>query len=89
MAVEATYEVNATPLPVPEGDAPAYEVSVYRFIKAGICGPFTDSEIVEDIDAWLLLNGFVRTEEFGALCQNGFRSAACVPVGVQSLRAVG
>jgi hypothetical protein len=89
MAVEATYEVNATPVPVPEGDAPAYRVSIYRYIRAGICGPFTGDEIVGDVDACLLLNGYVRTNEFGALCQNGYRSAECVPVGEQSLRATG
>lgn len=71
-----TYSVDVTPSF--DGLAPQYEVSIYRTIRGGICGPTGDETTVSSlssVDAWLTGRGFSRTSNFGPVCTNGFASA--------------
>lgn len=77
---EARYEVNVTPVGF-DGLTPTYEVMVYRFIKAGICGPFAGPVTVTGLDGvhdkvgdW----GFLITSDFGPVCANGFATATAI-----------
>ena len=72
-----TYEVNVTPKEF-DGLSPVYEVMIYRSIEAGICGPYTDTELVvglDGVDEWLADLGFERQGPFGEVCHNGFATS--------------
>ena len=76
--MKTTYEVNVTPLEF-DGLTPIYEVMIYRYREAGICGPSSSTETVAGLDAvdvWLEQRGFKRQGEFGKVCRNGFATAA-------------
>jgi hypothetical protein len=80
---DATYEVNVTPVGF-EGLTPVYEVMLYRYVKAGICGPFSETVRVvglANVRNAIIDMGYAPVEEFGPVCANGFASAKVVPLG--------
>jgi hypothetical protein len=64
-----------------DGLTPQYEAMLYQSVEAGVCGPFSEKVLVdglEGVDAQVQAWGFVRVEEFGAVCANGFAEALVV-----------
>lgn len=56
---EMTYELCVARVPERTERLPKYKVFVYRYIHAGICGPFTEqvevtgmAEVVKQAEAW-------------------------------------
>lgn len=71
-----TYTVSVTPRF--EGLTPKYDALVYVNRTAGVCGPFSEDhscDSLDEVDEWLLAQGFVRSDEFGPVCSNGFADA--------------
>lgn len=81
---EQSFTLNVAPDGF-DGLFPVYELSIYRMVKAGVCGPFTgepERVIARDglaaVDRWLHSQGFVRVGDFGPVCANGFASAPVI-----------
>lgn len=73
---EATFEVHITPRFA--GVHPLWDVTVYKSIPAGVCGPaeeFTVDATFAALDAALATFQYERTSEFGPVCANGFATA--------------
>lgn len=78
-APTATETFSACVTPSLDGLNPRYEVMVYRMVRGGICGPFSEDVTVNslaEVDAQLAKWGFKRTGEFGPVCTNGFAEAS-------------
>lgn len=60
---QVTDEVYVTPVGF-DGLLPTYEVMVYRSVHAGVCGPFTDTEIVTGLDGVFEFTVLDRTDKF-------------------------
>jgi hypothetical protein len=81
MSAIERFEVNATPVGF-EGLTPKYEIMLYRSVKAGICGPFSETVTVVGfpaIAAKVYEWGYVITDFFGPVCANGFATAPVSP----------
>lgn len=80
---EQSFTVDVTPAGF-DALFPRYEVSIYRMIEGGVCGPFVEPVVVTArdgllaIDRWLASHGFVRVGDFGPVCANGFASAPVI-----------
>lgn len=76
---DTTYEACITRIENKPGDLMnRYKVMVYRYIHAGICGPFTEEvevngmgTVIEVMNAW----GFEMTDFPGPVNSNGFAIA--------------
>ena len=75
------WEVNVTPIEF-DGLTPIYEVTVYRWRWAGVCGPAETANVagLDAVDEWLDLHGYERTTDYSDVCGNGFATAELVVV---------
>ena len=75
------YEVNVTPIEF-DGLTPVYEVTVYHWRWAGVCGPAETANVagLDAVDDWLEMNGYERSSDYGDVCGNGFATAELVVV---------
>jgi hypothetical protein len=82
MTTIVAYDIDVTPKGF-NGLTPLYEVSLYRRVRAGVCGPFSEAVTVEGfgaIDKAVNAMGYKRTGEFGPVCANGFATAPAEPL---------
>lgn len=76
---DAKYTVSVTPSF--DGLVPKFSALIYRMVKAGVCGPFSDEPVLsslDEVDRWLNANGFTRVSGYGQVCAAGFASADLV-----------
>lgn len=82
MEESTTHEINVSPAGF-DGILPRYELTVYVWREAGICGPAEEGSVVgyDNIDLWLSARGYSRLSAFGPVCTNGFATATIKRTG--------
>jgi hypothetical protein len=78
MSTSATFTADVTP--TFDGLTPVFELSVFKMVPGGICGPgesatcLSMDAVVEALSDW----GFELAGPFGPVCANGFASAPLI-----------